>query len=187
MHDNDALDQLVDKALHSYIQEPPIGMDNRILRSLAEEKTRQRRFRFWLWAIPTPVAAAILLAVFFWPHGTQKLIPAPEPLKMTAPPTISAAIPPVVQKQARPTNALASHRVHHQTARRPAEQYPKLDVFPAPSAPTSTERALLRMAEQLSPEELQKITEFQQSSSEPVSVARLKIETIEIPRLSPSR
>lgn len=80
------LDQLLDSALPSYLAEPPVGLEHRVLR-------RARRFRIWPSAIGLAAAAAIAVAYF---------LPAADPV--APPPLVAVHAPraPIVQVAAPP-------------------------------------------------------------------------------------
>src|SRR5690349_24613202 len=60
------LDQWLDQALNDYGHaEPRLGLEIRILASLATEKTRVTRRTLWPWAF-TSVAVALTLVVAIW-------------------------------------------------------------------------------------------------------------------------
>jgi hypothetical protein len=135
----DAFDEALDAALASYGKAPENdGLEQRILRRVAERKTNTPRMRGLAFALAAGVVA--ICSFMFWNAGRQaepayviRALPAPTP-------RLELPLQPVPGRALR----MAGVRVGNRTGRRPT--MPKRAQFPTPYPVTGQERALVQWA-----------------------------------------
>jgi hypothetical protein len=182
MRDNDDLDLLLDSALKTYadVHVSP-DLNERILSRIAAEPAVAPRPRWLPWAIALPLAASLLLFVFFM----SQQHPGPNQIAHTP----SAPAMPVEV----PATAPHPTAVHTTRTRAPFNSpqlllradrtvpLPKLDVFPTPQPLTAEERTLAAIANE-TPVPLRKaLVEAQSQPDAPLHIAEVRIPPINPP------
>jgi hypothetical protein len=177
MHDDCELDELLDRALPSYVdQEPEPSLRARIYARTIE--TAPRPMRRWLLGTATACAAALLVAFLLHP-ATHSSLPELPPSSVhtssaSAPDSHTAAATPSRQ-MVRPRAVLTAHRRNE----RPA--LARSATFPSPSPLTAEESILLNFAA-THPEQARQI--LAAPSTGPIENAPLAIAPIHIAALS---
>jgi hypothetical protein len=170
------LDQLIDAALPSYsAAEPQPGFEHRVLRRAFAEP-RPKRTLLWAWALAVPIAACLLVFLFFagWHNSHRSVLEA----TATTAPAATAASP----RETPATESFPSPRrrsiprtlsTHPSTTR---ETLPKEEVFPSPSPLTSEERAAIALVRD--PAQMPRQIDTAGVEISPIHIAELQIEPI---------
>jgi hypothetical protein len=173
------LDQLIDAALPSYsAAEPQPGFEHRILRH-ALAKQQPKRSLFWAWALALPIAACLLISLFFIEHHNSHRSTLEATAKTT--PATTAATP----RKTPATDSFPSPRkgsIPHKVSTRPSttrEALPKEDVFPSPSPLTAEERAAIALVRD--PVKMRREIDTAGVEISPIRIAELQIKPIAPP------
>jgi hypothetical protein len=178
MHNDDKLDQILDDALANYISQPRAGLEQRVLASVRADAGGERR---WLrWSLVVGAAACLVIAVLLFTHSSA---PKAEVARVTSTPSTVVSVPTTQPNLAAKSEPARKHAVRNRTTTpsvRP-EPLPKLAQFPTPSPLTADEDALLGLVRTAKPETIQALS---QQKAEPLSIAKIQIEEIQIEPLS---
>lgn len=150
-------DDLLDRALASYSQEPLAGIEYRVLARVRAEAVRPVA-RWWIWAGPAAVCGCLLLA--FAVTGYRAPIPAPIPAPIAGVAQVAKLQPGVTSRMltTRASDMIAvlpitntrrkqAMRQHSSAALATAgAELPKLDVFPSPAPLTPQDETLASFA-----------------------------------------
>jgi hypothetical protein len=192
MRENDELDRLIDSALSTYGDPgPDSGLEQRVLARIESVRVPARvapRRRWLEWAVGLPVAACVVLFVFFL--AGPKIAPPPTSVaKGVAQPQQLPVIPahseaptalrsePVSSNRQLPISPRS--RPDKQTMRSVA--LPKLDVFPTPQPLTPEEQALVAFAVRAPESERKSFIEAQRQAEAPLRIAAIEIPPIDSP------
>jgi hypothetical protein len=178
MHDDRELDELLDRALTSYVdQEPEPSLRGRIYARTIETA---RPIRRWLLGTAAACAAALLVAFLLHPatHSSLPELPAPSVHTSSAStPESPASITTSPQQMGHPHAVLTAHRIRRNE--RPA--LARSASFPSPSPLTAEESILLNFAAK-HPEQARQI--LAAPATGPIENAPLAIAPIHIAALS---
>ena len=178
--DNDELDQMLDRALTSYVeQEPHAGFEQRLLARVRVEGF-VRGFVWWPWVATASATACITLAILLWPHGysSQHAKGTGLPQRVVSSGPVAASKSVSTGSTREPVRAAKNRALGVgfvvASERGPL---PKLDTFPSPLPATGEERQLQALAAQ--PEAVNAFESLKQEQS-----AELRIASIDIPPLT---
>lgn len=170
------VEELLEASLKRYrSEEPPAGLENRILANArASDRAAQRRRWVWAWALAASTAVLIIAVVVL--HFTSR--PAPRTATVTrAPQTVApkaetpkvvAVAPSVARVPGRPVRTL----------RRPSPEFRRPEQFPTPSPLTEQERLLLQYVSATPPSVL--VAQANQSrEDQDLSIPELTIAALE--------
>lgn len=143
------LDQWLDQALNDYGHaEPRLGLETRILASLATEKTRITRPTLWGWAFASvAVALTVVVAIWAWMSTQKSHVPSTNfanhnTMLQQKEPAVSAKSDIQV-----PTPPIGKRGVRRQVAKAPElAKSPRLSQFPSVRELSTQEQLLARYA-----------------------------------------
>jgi len=177
MFDNDDLDRQLDAALATYADPGPSSrLAAQVLTRIAHERAAARRRVQWLWGSSLSAAAACLLlfaAVRLQrtPHATPAIeSPAPRALIATAQPRAAQPVLRAARRTRRPNLAPTAQSAT-----------PRSAIFPTPSPLSHEEQAMIRLLQELPPDQRTRLVESQQQAAAPLQFASISIPPIEPP------
>lgn len=177
MFDSDDLDRQLDCALATYGDPGPGSrLAAQVLTRIAHERAAARRRVQWLWGAGLSAAAACLLLFAVArlhrpPHATPAIeSPAPRALIATAQPRAAQPVLQAARRTKKPDTAPATHSAA-----------PRSAIFPTPSPLSHEEQAMIRLLQELPPDQRTQLLEAQQQSAAPLQFASISIPPIEPP------
>ncbi len=182
MREDSDLDRLIDVVLGTYA-EADSGLERRVLARVGAGRTLKPRFGRMVWAAGL-AAAVCLLLIFVLVH--PRLVHAPDmnarntPTLQRRPETAVRATPPIMQRRSGSTRKL---RPEHGAVTSLDAGLPKQEMFPMPRPLSPEERALAEFAARAPEAERESLIEAQIQSDEPIAIAAIRIEPIQIPPL----
>ena len=162
------LDQWLDQALNDYGHaEPRLGLETRILASLATERTRITRQTSWPWAFASVAAAlTVVVAIWAWMSTQKSHMPSANfannstALQQKEPADREKSDIPV------PTTAIGKHGVRRQVAKAPQlAKSPRLSQFPSVRELSTQEQLLARYAREF-PEQALEVAQAQAAAEQ---------------------
>lgn len=180
MREEGNLDRLIDQALSTYA-DADSGLERRVLARIAGERTPVPQIGRLVW-IGTLAAVACLLPVFALVHRGPARAPVADVRNAPALPQT----PLVSEAPTLPRASQQRHEVtHHKPNARAAGNFasvrlPKQEVFPMPRPLSREERALVEFAAKASESERKSLIERQQHMDEPIQLAKIRIDDLNI-------
>jgi hypothetical protein len=178
-HDDRELDELLDRALVSYVDaEPDPSMRARIMARIdnaASPTGRMWLHRLWLPGSVAACVAALLLAFLLRPanHPPEDLVSKAPTIAAAPPPAVSTNLDETLTHSARPHIVAANRHSFH--SRKPAPAHRSISLASTPL--TEEEATLLRFAQQ-HPEQARQVLSIPPSSplhTDPVTIAPIQI------------
>jgi hypothetical protein len=179
MEDDRELDELLDRALTSYVdQEPDPSLRARISARMGE--SAPRRTRIWLLGPVAACAAALLLALLLHPAARSPRPQRPGPAIASIPES-PAAVTATPRQMVHPRAVLAARR----TPRTGRPALTRSASFPSPSPLTAEENILLNFAAKYPEQARQVLTSAADRApldSKPLSIAPIHIAALSEPQ-----
>jgi hypothetical protein len=178
MTDDREFDDLLDRALASYVdEEPDASLRTRILAQLDDAARRPR----WIWWSGTLAAsaAALLIAFLLHPAAHPGNGIAGTPQSAALPSTAAAAVPQGTVRRRAVSTVRRKNKVNPPTL-------PRSDSFPSPTPLTAEESLLLKFATE-HPAQAQQVLTITAQDRAPLDTKPLSIEPIRIAALLDSQ